>query len=64
MHRTEAALEIAEAIPVIWAFRGRPILSRPASFLNVLRLIRHPLSRGLADTPNGIAPAGRTNLGV
>jgi hypothetical protein len=30
MHRTEAALEISQRIPVVWALTGTPILSRPA----------------------------------
>ena len=56
MHRTEALLEISKGIPVVWALTGTPILSRPVQLFNILRLIRHPLSRSFskyAEQPLG-----------
>ena len=64
MHRTEAALEIAKGIPVVWALTGTPILSRPVQLFNVLRLIRHPLSRSFREYAERYCAGGKTIYGV
>jgi SWI/SNF-related matrix-associated actin-dependent regulator of chromatin subfamily A-like protein 1 len=64
MHRTEAALEIARGIPVIWALTGTPILSRPVQLFNVLRLIRHPLALSFGEYAAKYCAGGRTIYGV
>lgn len=64
MHRTEAVLEIAKGIPVIWALTGTPILSRPVQLFNVLRLIRHPLSRSFSAYAERYCAGGKTMYGV
>ena len=64
MHRTEAALEIAKGIPVVWALTGTPILSRPVQLFNVLRLIRHPLSRSFSEYAEKYCAGGKTIYGV
>jgi SWI/SNF-related matrix-associated actin-dependent regulator of chromatin subfamily A-like protein 1 len=64
MHRTEAALEIAKGIPVIWALTGTPILSRPVQLFNVLRLIRHPLARSFSEYAERYCDGGKTIYGV
>ena len=64
MHRTEAALKIARGILVIWALTGTPILSRPVQLFNVLRLIRHPLSRSFSEYAERYCAGGKAIYGV
>ena len=64
MHRTEALLEISKGIPVVWALTGTPILPRPVQLFNILRLIRHPLSRSFSAYAERYCGGGQTIYGI
>jgi SWI/SNF-related matrix-associated actin-dependent regulator 1 of chromatin subfamily A len=64
MHRTEAVLELAKGIPVIWALTGTPILSRPVQLFNILRLIRHPLGRNFRHYAKKYCAGEETIFGI